>query len=69
MKNHQIKVGDLLIDKKSQKRLSLVVEKGVNGKSFWIFYFNGILSNQLLLLPQEFIYENFYFEQSLVDSI
>jgi hypothetical protein len=67
--NHQIKLGDLLIDKKSKKRLSLVVGKGVNCKSYWVFYFNGILKNQMLLLPEEFIYENFYFEQSLINSI
>lgn len=65
MTRPQIKLGDLLVDKKSRKRFSIVVGMSVTQTGLWIFHLNGILENRKLLLPLYFIYENFDIEQSL----
>ncbi len=65
MTRPQIKLGDLLVDKKSKKRFSIIVGMSVTQTSLWILHLNGILENRKLLLPLYFIYENFDIEQSL----
>ena len=65
MTNRQIRLGDLLIDKKSRKRFCIVVGMSVTQTGLWILHLNGILENRKLLLPIYFVNENFEIEQSL----
>jgi hypothetical protein len=65
----KVRLGDLLVDLKSMKRFSVVIGQGVNENSFWIYYFTGILQGNVLLLPEDFIIENFKIEQSICENI
>lgn len=69
MTQMKVKLGDLLVDLKSMKRFSIVIGQGVNKSSFWIYYFTGILQGNVLLLPEDFIIENFKIEQSICENI
>lgn len=67
--NLEIKLGDLLIDRKTNKKFSIIVKIGVNKNSYWVFHLNGVLKGNILLLPKEFIEKNFYIEQQLIENI